>query len=95
MFKNQKFLIILRLTCGFVERHDILITENVCIEDSDEWLLLKNHFNLIEQFDDFVNFDDNIALLDLLPVMTLLVASRNYKIMESRMKRKLNKSKIL
>ena len=73
-------------TCGFVERHDILITEIVCIEDSDEWLILKNHFNLIEQFDDFVNFDDNIALLDLLPVMTLLVVSRNYKIMESKIK---------
>ncbi|XP_037811648.1 tigger transposable element-derived protein 6-like [Lucilia sericata] len=48
-------------TCGFVERSDILITENVCIQDSEEWLILKNHFNLTEQFDDFVNFDDNIT----------------------------------
>ncbi|XP_065356173.1 tigger transposable element-derived protein 6-like [Calliphora vicina] len=48
-------------TCGFVERPNILITENVCIQDSEEWLILKNQLNLTEQFDDFVNFDDNIT----------------------------------
>lgn len=49
-------------TCGFAERPNILITENVCLQDSEEWLILKKHFtNLPERFDDFVNFDDNIT----------------------------------
>ena len=49
-------------TCGFAESPNILITENVCLQDSEEWLILKNHFtNLPERFDDFVNFDDNIT----------------------------------
>ena len=50
-------------TCGFAERPNIFITENVCLQDSVEWLIpKKNHFtNLPERFDNFVNFDDNIT----------------------------------
>ena len=58
-------------TCGFVEHSDILITENVCIQDSEEWLILKNHFNLTEQFDDFMNFDDNITSIGSLTVTSV------------------------
>ncbi|XP_054745683.1 tigger transposable element-derived protein 6-like [Anastrepha obliqua] len=52
-------------TCGFVHSSNILTT-NDCVQDSEEWLVVKNHFNLDERFDDFVTFDDNVSTTGLI-----------------------------
>ncbi|XP_053960432.1 tigger transposable element-derived protein 6-like [Anastrepha ludens] len=41
-------------------------TSQDCVQDSEEWLVVKNHFNLDERFDDFVTFGDNVSTTGLI-----------------------------
>ncbi|XP_054737962.1 tigger transposable element-derived protein 6-like [Anastrepha obliqua] len=54
--------------CGFVDSPNVLTT-NDCVQDSKEWFVVKNHFNLDERFDDFVTFDDNVSTTGLITVI--------------------------